>query len=341
MRSVSSGSVENGDIPALHLDALPPVFAELAARMGTELLARRLNAQASHWAGLEHQGEGVLAIERFIPLDTLVGLGLKITGLAAMGLRGAQDLRTEYNTVSSPQVPAELDGFRILQLSDLHLDLVTGVMPRLLEQISKVEYDLVLITGDYRNSTTGDFFRSIEETSLVLRDLKAPAYGILGNHDFIEMAPYLEQMGLRLLLNEWVVIEKGAGKLVVAGIDDPHFYRTHDLAKAAAGPSGQDTFRVLMSHSPETYQESAQLFDLQLSGHTHGGQICLPGGFALIRNGNCPSKMLAGAWKWKSGNKILLGYTSRGTGCCGVAARFFCPPEITLHTLRKEEIPNP
>jgi len=87
--------------------------------------------------------------------------------------------------------------------------------------------------------------------------------------------------------------------------------------------------------------ETASLdrFDLHLSGHTHGGQICLPGGIPLIRNGNCPKEMIAGAWRYGK----MHGYTSRGTGCCGVAARFFCPPEITVHTLRRtaSEVPEP
>jgi predicted MPP superfamily phosphohydrolase len=337
MHSESAHSDDEGDSPALYLNALPPVFGDLAERMGPELLAKRLSAQASCWVGLEHQGEGILAIERFIPLDAIVRLGLKISGLAPLGLRGARDLRIEQNTIFSPQVPCDLDGFRILQLSDLHLDLDPGFLPHLLGQIGKVEYDLVLITGDYRNSTSGDFARSLQETGHVLSHLKTPVYGVLGNHDFIEMAPYLEDMGLNLLLNEWVVVKRGCARLVIAGIDDPHFYRTHDLEKAASGPIGDNTFRVLMSHSPETYREAAEFFDLQLSGHTHGGQICLPGGIALIRNGNCPAALISGPWQWKWNDKIMHGYTSRGTGCCGVAARFFCPPEITIHTLRRQE----
>lgn len=68
-----------------------------------------------------------------------------------------------------------------------------------------------------------------------------------------------------------------------------------------------------------------------LSGHTHGGQICLPGGFALIKLAKVPRKMLAGAWQYEG----LQGYTSRGTGSCGVAARFFCPPEITIHEFQR------
>lgn len=335
MKTPSRDTGEEADTTDLPLENLPPVFATLAARMGRELLARRLNAQASHWAGLQHQGEGILAIERFIPLDAIVGFCLRASGLGALGLRGARDLRLEQNLVCSKAVPEDLDGFRILQLSDLHLDLETGVMPRLLEKISSTDYDVAVITGDYRNSTTGDFARSLQETAEVLRALRQPVYGILGNHDFIEMAPYLEDLGLRLLINEWVSIERGSASLVIGGIDDPHFYRTHDLLKAGAGPRGPSAFRVLLSHSPETYRESVRHFDFQLSGHTHGGQICLPGGIPLIRNGNCPSFMLSGAWEWHGEGRILLGYTSRGTGCCGVPARFFCPPEITLHTLRR------
>jgi uncharacterized protein len=67
-----------------------------------------------------------------------------------------------------------------------------------------------------------------------------------------------------------------------------------------------------------------------LSGHTHGGQICLPGGYAIVRNGRCPTAMFRGAWSHHG----LCGYTSSGTGSCGVAARFNCPAEMTVHVLR-------
>ncbi len=310
--------------------SLPPVFAELARRLGKEKLGERMSLQASHWAGMHHQGEGLLVIERVVPLDTLVNWILRVTGLSAAGHRGAIDLRIEQNVVCSAAVPNGLDGFRILQLSDLHLDLQTGVMPRLLEAIASVEYDLAVITGDFRNSTAGDFEDALRETSSVLQALKLPVYGILGNHDFVETVPRLEEMGLSMLLNETVTIKHNGACLLLAGIDDPHFYKTHDISKVGGTPPAPILFRVLLSHSPETFQEAARHFDFMLSGHTHGGQICLPGGFPVIRNGRCPRRMLSGAWRHDS----LLGYTSRGTGCCGVAARFFCPPEITLHTLR-------
>ena len=89
---------------------------------------------------------------------------------------------------------------------------------------------------------------------------------------------------------------------------------------------------ILLSHSPETHREAAALgYDLQLSGHTHGGQICLPGGIPILHNApGCRRELIAGPWREGS----MLGYTSRGAGAAGVAARFFCPPEITIHTLR-------
>jgi predicted MPP superfamily phosphohydrolase len=135
---------------------------------------------------------------------------------------------------------------------------------------------------------------------------------------------------MRVLLNENTVIERDGQQLWFAGIDDPHFYRTHDFEAARRGiPQG--ACAILLSHSPTTYDEARHYgFNFMLSGHTHGGQICLPGGIALVRNGRCPPAQFAGAWTHHG----LHGYTARGTGSCGVPARFNCPPEITVHILR-------
>lgn len=310
---------------------LPETYTRLGTRVGMAALGTRLERQASHWAGLHHQGEGLLRIERWIPIDRLIGGLLRYSGTGYFGRRNAACLRVEHHTLRSPAVPAALDGLTLLHLSDLHLDLETGILPVLLRTLPGLRYDLAVITGDFRNSTRGDFAQSVALTAKLIAALKAPVFGILGNHDFIEMAPGLEGTGLRLLLNEGVFIDHGGARLFLAGIDDPHFYRTHDLARAGCLPSTPETFRILLSHSPETYREAAPHFDCMLSGHTHGGQICLPGRIPIIRNGNCPKALLAGPWRFQN----LHGYTSRGTGCCGVPVRFFCPPEITLHTLSR------
>jgi uncharacterized protein len=305
-------------------------YTGLKNRLGEEALSRRLHRQAQHVAELVHQGEGLLLLERYVDVDAIVASLLKACGLYHRGYRNFLDLRVVQNKVRIDDLPEGLNGYRLLQLSDLHLDLDPGLTPVLLKLLDGLDYDLAVLTGDYRNCTRKDFRPSVEETSRVLEVLRQPVYGILGNHDFLEKAPVLEASGMRLLLNESVLLTHRGADLFLAGIDDPHFYRTHDIGRASRGRPAK-AIAVLLSHSPETYREAeAAGFHLMLAGHTHGGQICLPGGIPIVRTGNCPSGMQSGAWRYRS----LQGYTSRGTGSTGVPVRFFCPPEITLHTLR-------
>jgi hypothetical protein len=134
-------------------------------------------------------------------------------------------------------------------------------------------------------------------------------------------------MGIRMLLNENHVLERGNQRIHLAGIDDAHFYQVDNIEKAASGIP-QEEFSILISHTPEIYRHAAHAgFDLLISGHTHGGQICLPGGVPLTLDSNLPRRFGAGSWDYHG----MLGYTSRGTGSSVVPVRFNCPPEITLH----------
>ena len=313
-------------------EKLPAPFTALAARLGRERLGQRLERQSSHWAKLSHQAEGILSIERYIPLDRTVGKLLKYSGLGILGRRNARRLKVEKHGVKLPPVAHSLEGFTVLQLSDLHLDLETGVLEALRETLPTLSYDLAVITGDYRNSTSADYHHALDLTREVTSLLQGPLLGILGNHDFIEMVPGLEAGGLPILLNEGRVFHYRGKKIWIAGTDDPHFYQTHELKQLEPPPGLKPDFRLLLTHSPCVYREAADQrnFDLMLCGHTHGGQICLPGGIPIVRNGRCPKDLLSGPWKIDQ----LQGYTSRGTGCCGVPARFFCSPEITLHTFK-------
>jgi predicted MPP superfamily phosphohydrolase len=154
--------------------------------------------------------------------------------------------------------------------------------------------------------------------------------GILGNHDFADMIEPLETVGLRILMNDSVRIDRDGSAIWICGVDDPHIYRTHDLA-AARKHVPSDGCAILLSHSPETYLEASALgYAFHLSGHTHGGQICLPGGIPVLTNARVPRRLVAGSWRQGE----MVGYTSRGAGGSAIAARLFCPPEITLHTLR-------
>ena len=159
--------------------------------------------------------------------------------------------------------------------------------------------------------------------------LKRPIYGVLGNHDTIRMVPGLEDMGIQMLLNENQAIERDNQRIYLAGIDDAHYYRVDNIEKAATGiPFGN--FSILLSHTPEVYQQASYAdFSLLLSGHTHGGQICLPGRIPITLSSVLPRHMGSGPWKYRD----MIAYTSVGAGCSIVPVRFNCPPEITLHRL--------
>jgi predicted MPP superfamily phosphohydrolase len=305
-------------------------FRRLAARLGPSLLRQRLHRQANLRARLIHQGEGPLAVERVIPVDHLITRILRFTGFAARGR--ANCLRIEIVTRDQPlpNLPPAFDGFRLLQLSDLHLDCVAGFADRLIPLIEQTPHDLAVITGDFADHPAGYFHDCLGDIRRIADALRPGALAVLGNHDIIEIVPHLEAAGLRVLLNENTAVERDGQYLHFSGLDDPHFYRTHDFEPARRGiPQG--ACGILLAHSPEVYDEALHYgFNFMLAGHTHGGQICLPGGIALVRNGRCPTTQFTGAWTHHG----LHGYTSRGTGSCGVPARFNCPPEMTVHVLR-------
>jgi predicted MPP superfamily phosphohydrolase len=150
------------------------------------------------------------------------------------------------------------------------------------------------------------------------------------------MVPPLEEMGIHLLMNESVLLRRGGSTLCLAGVDDPHFYEADNVQKAAAQlEPGMPS--VLLAHTPEIYRKAAACgFGLVLCGHTHGGQICLPGGIPLFINARVPLRMVRRGWQYRG----LQGYTSVGTGSSGVDVRFWCPPEVTLHTLGSTPDPS-
>jgi uncharacterized protein len=312
-------------------DNLPEPFHSLAQRIGTDRLRDRLWIQASHWARLQHQGEGLFRLEKVLPIDAVVRQALRLTGLAPRARRNFLDVRCREQSWHLPRLPRHLDGLRLLQLSDLHLDLDPALTPVLADLLRRTPHDVAVVTGDYRNSTDLDPHACMEVMKQIIPLLAPRRYGILGNHDFIEMVPVLEEAGLPILLNAGTVIPGTDGGLAIAGVDDPHFYKNHDFHQARLNLPA-DVCTVLLCHSPEEAEEASRHpFDLMLCGHTHGGQLCLPGGHALVCpvRRDMPRSRIRGPWQ--CGN--LPGYTSAGTGSCGVAARLNCPPEITLHIL--------
>lgn len=308
------------------------LFEQVGARMGRENMAKRLRKQVELAAYMTSQGKGVFQFEHLLNIEWLMAFCFKACGLYGRGHRNFLDIRVVENRVKLPHLPRAFDGYRILQIADLHTDLDPDLPGTVIAKLEGLTYDLCVNTGDYRNRTVECHKASMRETRRIYEHVKGPAAGVLGNHDFIEKVPDLEAMGIRLLLNESMAIEKDGEQLWLVGVDDPDFYDTHDFARALEGVPA-DACKVLLSHSPETYKEAAALgFDLQLSGHTHGGQICLPGGWPPITHTHAPRKYCRGAWQFEN----LIGYTSRGTGGGCVPLRFNCPPEMTVHVLERE-----
>ena len=252
-----------------------------------------------------------------------------LTGLYWRGLSNSAKVELRHNRIVTQDLPASFEGFTILQLSDLHVELSEAAMERVAELASSASYDICVLTGDYRAQTFGPYADALAGVARLCRRLKGPIYGVLGNHDTICMVPALEEMGVRMLLNERETIERGGGRLHLAGVDDAHFYRMDNIAKAAEGIPHQE-FSILLSHTPEIYRQAAHAdFNVLLSGHTHGGQICLPGGIPITLNCVLPRSMGNGSFNHHG----MIGYTSAGAGVSIVPARFNCPPEITLHHL--------
>lgn len=261
----------------------------------------------------------------------LIRFVFRLCGLHGAAYRQFLDIKVRSHTVPLAGLPEALSGFTILHLSDLHLDLDEGLLPALVETIEACAYDLCVITGDFRNQTIGDHLQANAQLAELRRHLHAPVYAVLGNHDFIEMVDDAEAVDIRFLLNESTFIQRGEAGFALIGVDDPNIYRTHDLERALRNvPAG--AVKILLSHSPVIHGEAERAgIDLVLSGHTHGGQICLPSGAIVIRNDPSPRRMLRGPWR----HHEMHGYTSPGTGGCGVPLRLFCPPEVTLHHLKR------
>ena len=203
-------------------------------------------------------------------------------------------------------------------------------MGNLIQLVGGMQYDLCALTGDYRGKTFGPFEPALKWAAKVRAQLKEPIFGVLGNHDTIQMVPAMEAMGIRILLNECEAFARGDQRIFLAGIDDAHFYRVDNIEKAAL-QIPENSFSILLSHTPEVYRQAAHAnFNLMLSGHTHGGQICLPGSIPIKLEAVLPRRMGAGAWQYQN----MTGYTSVGAGSSVLPVRLNCPPEITLHCLR-------
>jgi hypothetical protein len=275
----------------------------------------------------------LLNFENFIYYRFIIAIFFKGLGLYQKGVRNALQVNIRRDDLFCRNLPPEFDGFKIMLLTDLHLDGLPELPERIIDQIKDLEVDLCLIGGDLRMEVYGPIAPSLRGLRRLVKNIHAThgIFGVLGNHDCIEMVPDLEEAGVVMLVNDSWYIEKEGAKIWIAGIDDPHFYKVHDLGAAfRMVPPGE--FTILLAHSPEAYKEAAPFHPaLYLCGHTHGGQICLPGQKPIFTHSKAPRRTAGGPWQYQG----MAGFTSRGVGSSGVPLRFNCTGEINIFTLRK------
>ncbi len=312
----------------------------LGQRLGALQSRVRLTIEHKHEAQNIAKESKYFNIERFPYSSHLTNALLKMTGFYWIGRKHAARVRVATNDVFTERLPIGFDGYTILQLSDLHVEMNPLAMQSVMDTVRTLNFDACVMTGDYRSRTYGPMRECLLGLAEVVASVRTARptgiYGVLGNHDTIRMTPDIERMGMSMLLNESVALEHNGSRIHIAGIDDAHFYGTHDIEKAAAQIPEED-FSILLSHTPEVYRQAAHAgFDLMLSGHTHGGQICLPGGIPVTLHSTAPRSFGSGAWEHEG----MAGYTSVGAGSCCVPVRLNCPPEITLHRLHCSQKPG-
>ncbi len=268
----------------------------------------------------------------FVFLLKIFTILLKITGYYQKGYGNAKTINVNELTLKFPNLPTAFNGFKILHLSDLHIDSIPGFAALIIEKVTSLTFDVCLLTGDYRRDINGSFSHILRPLHILSKYIQAPegTFAVLGNHDTYLMARYEQESGMKLLVNESVEILKDGDKILITGTDDPFSFYTDD-ALLCLETKGYD-FKIAMVHTPELAKvASRRKYDLYLCGHTHGGQICLKEGSPLLSHQFEGKQFNHG--KWNIGS--MTGYTSRGVGVSGMPVRFNCEAEITLITLEK------
>ena len=294
------------------------VVDRLERRLGRLHARQRLGIEADHEAQIFGQGLNFFHIENWYSIHSLIRAAFRLTGLYRRGLKNAADVQVRKTDLAFASLPKAFEGFTLLHISDLHVDMNNGAMQRLMQLVPSLEYDICVLTGDFRGATFGPFETVIEGIARMCALLKSPVYGVLGNHDTIQMVPALEDLGIRMLLNECVSLPRANEQIYLVGIDDAHFYRVDNIEKAAS-TIPPASFTILLSHTPEVYRHAAHAgFDLLLSGHTHGGQICLPRSVPITLDSVLPRRFGSGLWRYHE----MIGYTSVGVGSSVVPIRY-------------------
>ena len=327
---------------------LSPIAVRLSERYGFESFARYLSYIGYTWMGL-----AFLFFSCSLPVDIyrlLIytgGLAFKVgpssllpspqlalmipavmsVAITFYGYFEARSIRTERVVIESPKIPEHIGRITIAQISDVHLGLTVrhGRLKRILREVARAKPDIVVSTGDLVDGQIDNLGGLAE----LLRDMHAPygKFAVTGNHEFYagldQALTFTENAGFTILRAE---VSDVAGILTIAGIDDPTAKR-FGLSMGISETSllsklDHERFTILLKHQPVVDRKADNLFDLQLSGHTHGGQI-FP--FAFLVGLFYPADQ--GLSRLEHGSYL---YVTRGSGTWGPTIRFLAPPEVTI-----------
>ncbi len=277
----------------------------------------------------------------YVARALMAATALLLTVTAVAGYLGSRRLVTRPLDVRMPRLSAAFDGLRIVQLSDLHIGPHTSrrFLSEIANAVRKASPDLIVMTGDQ----VDDFADDVAPFARALGDLRAPlgVYAIAGNHDVYagwpSVARGLRAIGINVLVNESVALDRDGSRLWLAGTGDPAAAGGRGARRHPAAPDVERTLRdvpsdepvIVLAHNPALWPGLAQRsVDLTLSGHTHYGQLALP-----KRNWSLASSFLELAMGVHQRGRALL-YINPGTNYWGIPFRLGTPPEVTVLTLR-------
>jgi predicted MPP superfamily phosphohydrolase len=272
---------------------------------------------------------------RKLPFDILMALlkwSIRLTPFFRKGRENALDIRLVEIDLVFPDLPEPLDGYRILHVSDPHLDWLPEIVGVARALLVGVKVDMIALTGDIR----GDDRAPVERSAGLLMEalagvfVRGPRLAVLGNHDPVEMVGALERVGFEVLINRSLIVRHEGESLRVTGLDDVHCFYTESARTALNDHAGE--FRIALVHSSEVADDADETgYSLYLCGHTHGGQICLPGGRPIVTHLKRCKHTASGLWR----QGRMIGYTSCGLGVSDIPVRFNTRGEVAVITLRR------
>lgn len=265
------------------------------------------------------------------PATPFRALAAGIAQAARQALAEPYMLKVERREITLSRLPRQLNGLRIVHLSDIHHSPFTGTeqIERAIETANSLEPDLIALTGDYVSHESA-YAAPCAELMGRLR-ARSGVYAVLGNHDHWTDAPLITDLfraeGIHVLVNEGMRFELRGASFWLAGVDDT-MVGLEDLPLALAG-SRRDEMKLLLAHNPVILRRAARAgVDLVLSGHTHGGQVTWRS--ERSASGRPRRRLLRGLGR--QGETQI--YVTRGLGTVVLPIRYGCPPEVSLLELR-------